>query len=156
MLPLLSAALVLAVAAEPDPTKRPQPPAVHFHGFTDTGALQFAVTNPNRVPLPYVGYTNDSIVPRSPDEVIHPAYRIELCRNQVWQLKDARWCKSGMGPVTVPASGTVTFRLLVPEGEWDEIRVGLMWVPSGEHKGERAIAWGPAISRTDATPKRAP
>jgi hypothetical protein len=156
MLPLLSAALVLTVAAEPDPTKRPQPPVVHFHGFTDMGALQFAVTNPNRVPLPYVGYTNNSIVPRSPDDVIHPLYRIELRRNNVWKPQEIGWCKSGMGPVTVPAKGTVTFDFLPPQGEWDEIKVGLAWFPSGEHKGERAIAWGPAISRTDAAPKRSP
>jgi hypothetical protein len=159
MLTALSSALLLtalAGAVEPDPTKKPQPPAVKFQGVTASGQMLLEVTNPNAEPVPYVGYLPNAFAPPLKDGRISPLYRIELRRGGAWKPADLGWCGTGVGPVSIPARGRATFEIHPPQREWDEVRIGLTWFPGADRKGPPAVAWSNPISRKDAPLKKAP
>jgi hypothetical protein len=149
-----SIALLLLAAPAPEPPKL-EPPVVKFRAATSRGGharLIFEVTNPNRQPLPYVGYTADSFSPSLKAETIAPLYQVELRQGKAWKAKPMGWCGTGIGQVSLPARGKVTFEVLLPEGDWEAVRVGLTWFPSSDRKGA-ATAWSAGVSRKDATPK---
>ena len=153
---LLLAALLLATpVAEPDPTKTPKPPEIKFEGLSANGAMLFSVTNPNATPLPYSGYRANSFNPPLQDGTIAPLYTIEVGTAGAWKSAEPGWCGTGVGAVSIPAKGKVTFDASVPKGEWNEVKVGLRWFPSLEHKGPPVTAWSGAI-RKDTLPKKVP
>jgi hypothetical protein len=143
MLPTL---LLLAAlpGADTEPAKV-QPPTPKFTGLTANGTLGFEVSNPNADPLPYIGYTRDSYNPPIPEGEIRPLYRAELLKGKEWKDHQVGWGKTGVGPVTLPAKGTVKMEVHVPPGEWDEVKVGLVWAEKLGAKG--AGAWSEPVSR---------
>src|SRR5262245_46749403 len=100
MLPML--ALLLAVAADPEPVKA-APPVVKFTGVTPKGMLDFEVTNPNAHPLSYFGYTANSYNPPLPEGTIAPLYLRETRTGEAWRSVPGGFCGTGVGPVTLPA-----------------------------------------------------
>jgi hypothetical protein len=110
--------------------------------------LTFQVTNPNLTPLPYLGYTSDSFDPKIPDGTIVPLHKVGLLQGKEWKEYKSGWCGTGIGPVTIPANGKVTFGAQVPIGEWAEIRIGLVWFVSADKKDPQT-AWTSAIDRKD-------
>lgn len=151
MLPLCCA-LVLAPVPR-DPTKTEPPTVKHTGTIARNGRvlLQFEMKNPNAAPLHYSGYTSDSFEGGLQAGVISPLYRLELKLNAEWKTKDVGWCKTGVGPVTIPGGGTGTFEVLVPEGEWDAARFGVTWFTRADRK-VRDVAWV-IVARKETVPK---
>jgi hypothetical protein len=144
---LLAALLLTAPVAEPDPTKIPKPPEVKFEGLSASGAMLFSVSNPNATPLPYFGYRANSFNPPLQDGTIAPLYTVEVGTAGVRKSVEPGWCVFGVGAVSIPAKGKVTFKASVPDGEWDEVKAGLRWYPSLEQKGPTVTAWSGAIRK---------
>ncbi len=139
----------------PEPAK-PNPPEVQFSGEATRGGhrvLAFEVVNPNAGPLPYHGYTADSFEPKPAAGGIYPLHRLELRRGDKWVPKEPGWCKTGVGPVAVAGKGKARFELPIPDGEWDEVRVGVVWFAGG-HGMDPQTAWSKGISRKDLTKER--
>ena len=157
MLMTIFTALVLtttATAAEPDPTKN-LPPVVKFQSLSLSGSLTFEVTNPNATPLAYHGYTANAFTPPLKDGTISPHYKLDVNSGGVWKAEGIGWCVFGIGPVSIPAKGKVTFAAAKPAGDWDEMKVGLTWYNSADRKGS-VTAWSEPVSRKDVTPKNQP
>jgi hypothetical protein len=156
MFPLLPAVLLLVVpTSEPDPTKTPRPPEIKFQGISRNGGMLFSVTNPNAVALPYRGYQANSFTPPLEDGTIFPLYHMELSTAGMRKSADPGWCKSGVGPVSIPPKGTVTFEASIPQGEWDEVKIGFDCYPSHEQKGPTVTVWSGAVKK-DLVPKKVP
>jgi hypothetical protein len=149
---MFSALLLVASLPGADPAKV-QPPVVKFTGVTARGTLGFEVSNPNADPLPYFGYTADSFMPPIPEGTIRPLYNIEVKAGKEWAAKQMGWCKTGVGPVTLPAKGKVTFEAHLPQGEWDELKIGLRWYEKPDRTGEMGTVWTVPITRKDAEKK---
>jgi hypothetical protein len=147
---MLSTILLLATtiaAGAPKPTT----PVLRLAGATESGgfvALTFEVTNPNANPLPYLGYKPDSFEPKIPEGTIVPISKAELLQGNKWEEHKTGWCGTGIGPVTIPAKGKVTFSVLIPMGEWEKVRVGLVWFATADEKPP-GIAWSDGINRKD-------
>src|SRR5262249_43330138 len=156
MLTTLTAALMLATgpAADAAEPAKVEPPSIKLQSVTPKGMLLFEVTNPNAAPPLYFGYTANSFTPPLKEGTIFPLYNVELLRGKEWKPKEMGWCGTGVGPVTLPAKGKVTFEVLQPGGEWDEFRVGVLWFAKQDMKGEAGISWSPLISRKDAEGKK--
>jgi hypothetical protein len=60
------------------------------------------------------------------------------------------WCKTGVGPVSIPARGKVTFQVHVTDGGWKQLKIGLAWFDAPDRKGTAAVAWCRPIDRKDA------
>ena len=114
--------------------------------------VQFELTNPNATALHYTGYTSDSFEGGLKDGVISPLYRLETKQGKEWKAQLVGWCGTGRGPVTIPARGKGTFEALVPAGEWDEARIGVVWFTGADRKTSD-VAWG-VVARKDAAPKK--
>jgi hypothetical protein len=137
--------LLLAAPAGEAPTKL-EPPKVILLSVGKDGSLTFEVSNPNAEPLPFVGYLPSSFEGGLKEGTISPIYRIELLHGREWKDKKIGWCGTGIGPVSIPAKGKVTFQMLLPDGEWDEFRVGLTWYTTANRK-EHAVIWSDGLSR---------
>ncbi len=142
---LLLATTFSAAADKPTPPVFKLTSATEKDGFV---TLTFQVTNPNPTPLPYLGYTSDSFDPKIPDGTIVPLHKVGLLQGKEWKEYKLAWCGTGIGPVTIPANGKVTFAADVPIGEWAEIRIGLVWFVSADEKDPQT-AWTSAIDRKD-------
>lgn len=133
------------------PAPAPPPPRVRFQGmFPNPNAkgvmlMRFEVLNPNPAGLPFVGYRPDSFRPPLKDEFISPIYQVELRRGETWKPQKIGWCGNGVGPVQLPPRRPVTFNLLVPDGSWDAVRVGLRW--SAAEKAPEQTAWSDPVPR---------
>ena len=145
--------LMLAVVAEPDPTKGSRPPVVKFQKV-ENGALIFEVINRNAETLPYVGYTSDSIDGGLAKDVVAPLYRLEVCKDKACKPHAPGWCKTGVGAVSIPARSSVTFVVHPPQGDWDSFRVGLIWYKTADRKGGSNIAWSETVTREATAPKK--
>src|SRR5262245_35965877 len=146
MLTTLSALLLLA-AADIDPEPPAPGPLVRFRGVSaSNGAstLTFEVTNNGPKPIAYLGYGN---APNKNGERISPLYAIQELKAKAWKNVVVGWCGTGVGNVSVPARGKVTFTVSVPAGDWDEVRVGLDWYPSGDKRGEGRTTWSDPVTR---------
>ena len=143
-------------AGELEPAAKLKPPVLKLtSSSTSNGnvALYFEVHNPNASPIPFVGYTPDSFEGGLKPGTIAPIYRIELRHDKAWKPGSIGWCGTGIGPVSIPAKGQVTFSVLQPIGEWDAVKVGLSWFPTTDHT-KPEIAWSDPISRESVTKKR--
>ena len=144
----------MALATEP-PAQKPselKPPIVKFTGARQAEAhitASVEVTNPNEVPLPYVGYTPDSFEGGLPEGTIAPIYRIELKKQDQWNKHPLGFCGTGIGPVTLPRKSKVTFQALLPAGEWDAAKVGLSWWFPTADETKSSVAWSSEISRRE-------
>jgi hypothetical protein len=141
-LPALLYAVVLGAPVPEVP--EPEPPRFELRAIAraDGGMqLTFEVFNPNARPLPYRGYEMD------PDArpVISPLYSVNCRRGEKWEPSGLVWCKTGSGPVELPARGKVTFTARVPPGDWDEVKVGLVWYPTRERDNAHT-AWTTPIA----------
>ncbi|AWM39705.1 hypothetical protein GobsT_19380 [Gemmata obscuriglobus] len=137
----------LLVAADPVPPSAPIFKLIGTERVGERYRLTFEVTNPNADPMPYFGYTADSFQPKIPDGQICPLYQIQLRDEKEWKSHQPGWCKTGVGPVSIPAKGTVTFEAHVPADGWREVRVGLRW--SENPKAKSQTAWSSAVDRKD-------
>ena len=147
---MLSTILLLATTIAAEPPK-PTAPVLRLAGTAESGgfvALTFEVTNPNANPLPYLGYTSDSFDPKIPMGTIVPISKTELLQAKEWKEHKTGWCGTGIGPVTIPAKGKVIFAVLIPAGEWEKVRVGLVWFATADEKSPQT-AWSDGIDRKD-------
>lgn len=147
---MLASFLVLATTILAE-TAKPSPPELKLIGITETDgmvAASFKVINPNSRSLPYLGYTPDSFDPKIPNGTIVPLHKIESFQGKEWKEHKLGWCGTGIGPVSIPAKGTVTFAVLVSAGEWEKLRVGLVWFASTDEKDHRTT-WSGEINRKD-------
>jgi hypothetical protein len=147
---MLPTILLLATTIAAEGTK-PTAPVLKLAGAAESGgnvALTFEVTNPNANPLPYLGYTPDSFDPKIPEGTIVPIHKVELLQGKEWKEYKIGWCGTGIGPVTIPAKGKVRFSVLIPGGEWEEVRVGLVWFATADEKSPET-AWTSAIEHKD-------
>jgi hypothetical protein len=154
MLTMAYALLLTAPAADPEPAAVLKAPLVKYVGLKG-GAMVFEVSNPNKQPVPYAGYTSDSFEGGLEKGTIAPLYQVELRQGKAWKAHRMGWCGTGPGAVKVPGKGKATFTVHAPPGAWDEIRVGLRWYTTAERKGG-ATAWTDAVTRKAATPPKAP
>ncbi len=151
---MLTTAFLLPLAAlAVDAPAKLEPPKVELLSVAKDGALIIQVSNPNAEPLPYVGYLSSSFEGGLKEGTIAPIYGIELLRDKEWQAKKIGWCGTGIGPVSIPANGKVTFQIPLPEGEWDRFRVGLTWYTTADGK-ESAVAWSDGLSRKEGEAKK--
>ena len=140
-------------AGEPQPAPKLKPPLLKLTSSSVSQgnvALYFGVTNPNDLPLPFVGYTPDSFEGGLKSGTIAPIYRIELRRYKTWKPGSIGWCGTGIGPVSIPAKGSVTFAVLQPIGDWEAVRVGLSWFAISD-RTKPEIAWSDSITRETLT-----
>jgi hypothetical protein len=147
---MLSTTFLLATAIAAD-AAMPTAPVLRLAGASESGgfvALTFEVTNPNAKPLPYLGYEPGSFDPKIPAGRIVPISKAELLQGKEWKEHKTGWCGTGIGPVTIPARGKVTFSVLIPAGEWEEVRVGLVWFATTDKKSPQT-AWSRGIARKD-------
>jgi hypothetical protein len=147
---MLSTILLLATVI-PSETPKPTAPVLRLTGASESSgfvALYFEVNNPNANPLPYLGYTPDSFDPKIPEGKIVPIHKAELFKGNKWEEDKIGWCGTGIGPVTIPAKGKVTFSVLVPAGDWEKVRIGLVWFASADEKSPNT-AWSDGIARKD-------
>lgn len=106
--------------------------------------LAFEVTNPNSVPMPFVGYTPDSFTPKTPEGTIVPILKIQTLRGKEWKDHPLGYCGTGIGPVAIPAKGKAAFAASVPVGGWTEVRVGISWYAAAGDAQART-AWSSVI-----------
>lgn len=157
----IAVALIAAAAVSADDAAKSslKAPVVKFAGAKQQDGFvlaSFEVTNPNDVPLPYVGYTSDSFAGGLPEGTISPIYRIEL-KHDDWDWKNhpVGFCGTGIGPVSLSAKKKVTFGVHLPAGDWKAARVGLTWRESAADETQATVAWSGEIGRQDAEPKPA-
>jgi len=142
-------------ASEPEPAPKLKPPQLKLKSSSvgkGNVALYFEVTNPNTAPILFVGYTPDSFEGGLKAGTIAPIYRIELLLNKTWKSASIGWCGTGIGPVSIPAKGQVTFSVLQPIGDWEALKVGLTWFPTSD-QAKPEIAWSEPITRETLTKK---
>jgi hypothetical protein len=142
-------------ASEPEPTPNLKPPVLKLTSSSVSNgnvALYFEVTNPNAAPVPFVGYTPDSFEGGLKAGTIAPIYRVELFHDKAWKPRSIGWCGTGKGPVSIPTKGQVTFSVLQPVGDWEEVRVGLAWFPTSD-RAKPEVAWSESITRESVTKK---
>jgi hypothetical protein len=136
---------------QPEPAK-PNPPEVTFAGAEVRGThthLLFDLVNPNLDPIAYHGYTANAFDPKLPDGTIAPLYKIEYRKGKEWKDDSLGWCGFGIGPVSVANKQKARFDAPVyKEGEWDEVRVGVVW-HAGAHGKDPQTAWSKPVSRKD-------
>jgi hypothetical protein len=143
-------------AAEPEPAPKLKPPQLKLMSSSVSSgnvALYFEVANPNASPIPFVGYTPDSFEGGLKSGTIAPIYRIELLHDKTWKPASIGWCGTGIGPVSIPAKGQVTFAVLQVIGDWEAMKVGLSWFPTTDHT-KPEIAWSDPITRESVTKKK--
>jgi hypothetical protein len=148
--PMLPTILLLATTISAEVTK-PTAPVLRLARATEKSgfvAFTFEVTNPNANPLPYLGYESGSFDPKIPAGTIAPLYKAELLLGKEWKEHKIGWCGTGIGPVTIPAKGKVKFSVLIPVGEWEKVRVGLVWFATADEKSPHT-AWTRGIDRKD-------
>ena len=155
MLATTYALLLAAPAADPEPPAVLRAPVVKYVGLKG-GAMVFEVSNPNKQPVPYVGYTSASFEGGLEKGTIAPLYKVELRQGKAWKAHQMGWCGTGVGEVKVPGKGKATFTVHAPGGEWGEIRVGLVWYATADRNGAAAAAWSDAVTRKAAAPPKAP
>jgi hypothetical protein len=155
---LLLVALLLPVAVragEPEPAPKLKPPELKLTSSavgSGNVALYFEVTNPNAAPVPFVGYTSDSFEGGLKAGTIAPIYRVELLQDKKWKPHAIGWCGTGIGPVSIPAKGRVTFSVLQPIADWEAVKVGLAWFPTSD-RAKPEVAWSEPITRASVTKK---
>jgi hypothetical protein len=137
----------------PKPPDAPKlmPPEIKFKNTVEGDGIVSAtveVTNTNPTPLPYLGYTSDSFEPKIPAGTIFPLHKIELRNGKEWKEYKIGWCGTGIGPVSIPAKTTVTFGVQIAGGEWQEVRVGVVWFDSFEERNPKT-AWGDPIDHKE-------
>jgi hypothetical protein len=151
VLPLVIAvSALMALAIESDQPSELKPPVVKCTGVSPGEGFisaTFDVTNPNDMPLPYVGYTSDSFEGGLKEGTISPIYRIEVKQRDQWNKHGVGFCGTGIGPVTLPSKKSVTFAVALPAAEWDAAKVGLTWWPPGADSENAVVAWSQDISR---------
>lgn len=145
------AALERTAPSAPEPAKL-DPPAVTFAGVVthrEHRFLAFEVANPNADPVPYLGYTADSFEPKLPEGGMYPLHKLEFRIGGEWKAEKIGWCGTGIGPVSVAGKQKGRFEIPVPkDGEWDEVRVGVVWFTGGPDKNPQT-AWSKPISKKD-------
>jgi hypothetical protein len=109
--------------------------------------LVFEATNPNEMPLPYIGYLADSFSPPIPDGEIAPIYRVEFRRNGTWTPHTLGFCGTGRGEVAIKPDGKATFTVVLPDEDWDAVRVGLTWYATPDRSGPTSAAWSEPVAR---------
>ncbi len=143
-------------AGEPEPATKLKPPQLKLNSFSVSHgnvALYFEVTNPNALPLPFVGYTPDSFEGGLKAGTIAPIYRVELLHDKTWKRAPHGWCGTGIGPVSIPAKGQGTFSVLQPLGDWQAVKVGLAWFPTAD-RTKPEVSWSDPITREDISKKK--
>jgi hypothetical protein len=130
-----------------------QPPAISFRGAAKNGVLVFEMSNPNAEPLPYLGYTPDSLEGGLPKGTIAPLYRVDVLRGKQWKPYRMGWCGTDLGDVSIPGKGKATFAVGLPDGDWQRFRVGVTWYTTAGRK-ESGVAWSDAVSRDDIARKK--
>lgn len=151
---MLALVTMLVAAPVPKDPARVEAPTVRHVSTTQRGGhayLKFEISNWNDAPLHYSGYTSDSFEGGLKAGAIMPVYRLETKQGKEWNARRLGWCGTGRGPVTIPAKGKGTFEVPVPDGLWDEARIGVTWFTGADRK-TADVAWG-VVASTDATPK---
>ena len=152
--------LIAEVAKEPKvQTSKLQAPKVKCTAVKEADghiSASFEVTNPNAVPLPYVGYTSDSFEGGLKEGTIAPIYGIELKQKEKWDKHSVGFCGTGIGPVTLPARTKVTFGVALPLADWDAAKVGLSWWDSAADETKAVVAWSGEISRKEVEKANSP
>lgn len=117
--------------------------------------MTFELANSNADAVPYLGYKSDSFEPKLADGRISPLYKTEYrMKSGEWKEDPIGWCGTGRGPVSVAGKATVKFDAPVyKEGEWDEVRVGVVWYAGG-HGKESQTAWSKPASKKDVKPEK--
>ena len=137
------------------PPAKLAPPEVRFAGAelreTHTHLL-FDLVNPHADPVPYLGYTAGAFEPKLPPGTVAPLYKIEYRRGGAWKDDSLGWCGFGIGPVSVAKGQKARFDVPLYHGEWDEVRVGVVWYTGGQEKNP-PTAWSRAVARKDVKPK---
>ena len=73
---------------------------------------QFALVNPTRFPIHYVGYRIHGLTNRPPRGDIQPLYQAEILdENGQWQRNGLRWCRTGADTFTVRPGQAGRFRV---------------------------------------------
>ena len=147
---MLPTILAVLVAAQP---AKPAPPEVKFTGAEVRGSstvMAFELVNPSSDPIPYLGYRPDGFTPKLPEGKVSPLYTAEYrTKGGEWKKDPIGWCGQGRGPVSVAGKTGGKFEAPVyKEGEWDEVRVGVVWYAGG-HGKEPQTAWSKPIARKD-------
>ena len=148
------ATIATLLLAAPVPRDTMKPPEVRHVGTVKRKGVvlfQFEMINPNTADLHYTGYTSGSFEGGRVAGVIAPLHRLKFKTGADWKDFPKGWCKTGVGPVTIPAKGKGTFEVLVPKEEWDEARFGVTWFTGADRKTPN-VAWV-TVSRKDAEPK---
>ena len=151
MLTTVAVALLLTFPAEP--AVKLEPPAVKFLSVAKDGVLTFELSNPNAEALPYIGYLPDSFEGGLKEGTIAPLYFVKVLRDMKWSSYQMGWCGTGLGKVSVPGKGKATFAVGLPDGDWEKLRVGVMWFNTVDRK-ESAVAWSNALSKDDVAIKK--
>lgn len=85
-------------------------------------------SNPNKVPLMFVGYRADSFDPPIAEGHISPIYSIHFQRDGKWEKHPIGWCGTGMDGIEFQAGTTKKFGLAVPvDLAGKVVRVGIRW-----------------------------
>lgn len=109
--------------------------------------LVFEATNPDESPLPYIGYLADSYSPPIPDGEIAPIYRVEFRRDGAWTPHMLGFCGTGRGEVAIKPEGKATFTVVLPDEDWDAVRVGVTWYATPDRSGPTSAAWSEPVTR---------
>lgn len=148
-----AAALALLLLIPNAPAPELKGPAITFLKIAEVGMLTFELSNPNAGAVPYVGYLSESFEGGLKEGTIAPLFRVEVRRGKEWKAYPIGWCGTGLGKVSVPGKGKVTFKVALPDGDWDIFRVGVTWYKTAERK-ESAVTWSDALTKEDVAPKK--
>lgn len=91
-------------------------------------SLSCEASNPNKLPLMFVGYRPDSFEPPVEKGRLSPIYVVELQRDGKWREHPIGWCGTGMDGIELPAGPAQSFAIAVPaDPAIQAVRVGIHW-----------------------------
>lgn len=108
--------------------------------------MQFQVENTGKQAIHFVGYTPESFSDGIPAGEIRPMYTMEVRQAKGdWKPLELGHCGTGRGVLAIEAKSKVIFETVLPESDWDELRVGFAWSSAPQGKG--TILWSQPIKR---------
>jgi hypothetical protein len=149
--------LAASLAFAPVPVKK-SPPKVPTIGYVgalateDYVLLRFEASNPGDAPLPYHGFEPDRDIKEA--GFIVPQYEVEVSDGKEWKPSQVGYVGYRAGKIDLPAGGKGTFNVLLPGGEWKQVRVGLRCYGRGDREKPTKAHWSASVSRDDAKPPR--
>ena len=142
---VLSAFLAAAAAEPPSPTAPDRESAANAAELTEPKIRILAgsrttlaeapfvsfsceASNPNKLPVMFVGYRPDSFEPPIEKGRISPIFVVELRRDGKWEKHPIGWCGTGMDGIQLSSGPAQSFAFAVPaDPSIKEVRVGIRW-----------------------------